>query len=145
MLKSKRFYFPLFDLAWLERSTIQAGLQSDRWTQEIRGECSPAARGPAVQLSNRSLVSETARGDVDDAEAREEAREAAQHEEQLARQLSRHQRRNSEREHDEKSAIRKQMRKRRTKWKDLVPRLKLMYAKWWESDSTLSSTSMRWE
>lgn len=45
VLKRKRFYFPLFDLAWLERSTIQAGLQSDRWTQEIRGESSIESSG----------------------------------------------------------------------------------------------------
>lgn len=82
---------------------------------------------------------ETNRGDVDDAEAREEAREAAQHEEQLARQLSRHQRRDSEQDEDEKAAMRKQIRKRKRDWKDLVPRLKLMYAKWWDSDYTLSS------
>jgi hypothetical protein len=81
---------------------------------------------------------ESNRGDVDDAEAREEAREAAQHEENLARQISRHQRRDSEKHADEKSDSREKLRRRRTPWKDLIPRLKLMYSKWWDADSTLS-------
>ena len=81
---------------------------------------------------------ESNRGDVDDAEAREEAREAAQHEENLARQISRHQRRDSEKHDDEKSDSREKLRRRRTPWKDLIPRLKLMYAKWWDADTTLS-------
>jgi hypothetical protein len=80
---------------------------------------------------------ETNRGDVDDAEAREEA----QHEENLARQISRRRRGDLGEHDDEKSALREKLRRKRTPWKQLIPRLKLMYAKWWDSDNTLSSES----
>jgi hypothetical protein len=139
-LKMKRFYFPLFDVAWLERSNMQAGLQSDRWTQEVRGEWSQSApRLPRLI----GQYSEMDRGDVDDAEAREEIREAAEHEQRLARQLSTDRRRSFNSGKEKSASWDKVRRRSRVSLKGLLKRSKLMFLKWWESDGTLSSRSSR--
>jgi hypothetical protein len=78
------------------------------------------------------------RGDVDDAEAREETREAAEHEQRLARQLSTDRRRSLS-PGQEKSALRGKIRRHSpVSLKDLIPRCKLMFLKWWDSDVTLA-------
>jgi len=120
---------------------MQAGLQSDRWTQEVRGEWSESTPRSLLRLITK--CTEMDRGDVDDAEAREEIREAAEHEQRLARQLSTDRRRSFDAE-NEKSAPWDKIRCRsRVSPKGMLKRSKLMFLKWWESDGTLSSGSSR--